>query len=171
VRALSAPLLIVLGLLLIALLLPSKRDTSFGAWWGTCPLPDDFLCPDRAGPSVRRGDYSVRFVTAAWRALSGPVRTGSAANASGRDRETSPIPQMRSSGILPGRSTGRCPSLQRRKLGSGVTTAVGVTAKRRTLICFMRRGDRRPRSACSVRGSSRRIMTMRLPMAMMSRSG
>ena len=32
-RVLSVPLLIVLGLLLIALLLPSKRDTSFGAWW------------------------------------------------------------------------------------------------------------------------------------------
>jgi hypothetical protein len=33
VRVLSVPLLIVLGLLLIALLLPSKRDTSVTAWW------------------------------------------------------------------------------------------------------------------------------------------
>jgi hypothetical protein len=33
VRGLSIPLLIVLGLLLIALLLPSKRDTSVAAWW------------------------------------------------------------------------------------------------------------------------------------------
>lgn len=32
-RVLSVPLLIVLGLLLIALLLPSKRDTSVMAWW------------------------------------------------------------------------------------------------------------------------------------------
>ena len=30
---LSVPLLIVFGLLLIALLLPSKRDTSVRAWW------------------------------------------------------------------------------------------------------------------------------------------
>jgi hypothetical protein len=33
VRVLSLPLLIVLGLLLIALALPSKRDTSVRAWW------------------------------------------------------------------------------------------------------------------------------------------
>jgi hypothetical protein len=33
VRVLSIPLLIVLGLLLIALLLPSKRNTSVAAWW------------------------------------------------------------------------------------------------------------------------------------------
>jgi len=32
-RILSVPLLIVLGLLLIALLLPSTRDTSVAAWW------------------------------------------------------------------------------------------------------------------------------------------
>ena len=32
-RILSVPLLIVLGLLLIALFLPSKRDTSVRAWW------------------------------------------------------------------------------------------------------------------------------------------
>jgi hypothetical protein len=29
----AIPLLIVLGLLLIALVLPSKRDTSIRAWW------------------------------------------------------------------------------------------------------------------------------------------
>jgi hypothetical protein len=33
VRILVVPLLIILGLLLIALLLPSKRDTSVAAWW------------------------------------------------------------------------------------------------------------------------------------------
>jgi hypothetical protein len=33
VRVLSVPLLIVLGLLLVALLLPSKRDTSITGWW------------------------------------------------------------------------------------------------------------------------------------------
>jgi len=32
-RVLFVPFLIVLGLLLIALLLPSKRDTSVAAWW------------------------------------------------------------------------------------------------------------------------------------------
>ena len=32
-RILVVPLLIILGLLLIALLLPSKRDTSVAAWW------------------------------------------------------------------------------------------------------------------------------------------
>jgi hypothetical protein len=32
-RVLVVPFLIVLGLLLIALLLPSKRDTSVAAWW------------------------------------------------------------------------------------------------------------------------------------------
>jgi len=30
---LVVPTLIVIGLLLIALVLPSKRDTSIGAWW------------------------------------------------------------------------------------------------------------------------------------------
>jgi len=33
VRVLLVPLLIVLGLLLIALLLPSKRDVGIAAWW------------------------------------------------------------------------------------------------------------------------------------------
>jgi hypothetical protein len=33
VRVLVVPLLIVLGLSLIALLLPSKRDASVAAWW------------------------------------------------------------------------------------------------------------------------------------------
>ncbi len=33
VRPLLIPFLVVLGLLLIALLLPSKRDTSVAAWW------------------------------------------------------------------------------------------------------------------------------------------
>jgi hypothetical protein len=33
VRVLVVPFLIVLGLLLIALLLPSKRDTTVAAWW------------------------------------------------------------------------------------------------------------------------------------------
>jgi len=33
VRPLLFPLLVVLGLLLIALVLPSKRDTSVAAWW------------------------------------------------------------------------------------------------------------------------------------------
>jgi hypothetical protein len=33
VRIVAIPFLIVLGLLLIALVLPSKRDTSVGAWW------------------------------------------------------------------------------------------------------------------------------------------
>jgi hypothetical protein len=33
VRVLVVPLLIVLGLLLIALLLPSKRDAGVAAWW------------------------------------------------------------------------------------------------------------------------------------------
>ena len=32
-RGLAVPLLVVLGLLAIALLLPSKRDTSVRAWW------------------------------------------------------------------------------------------------------------------------------------------
>ena len=32
-RGLAVPLLIVLGLLLIALLLPSRRDASVAAWW------------------------------------------------------------------------------------------------------------------------------------------
>ena len=32
-RGLALPFLIVLGLLLIALVLPSKRDTSIAAWW------------------------------------------------------------------------------------------------------------------------------------------
>ena len=32
-RVLLVPLLIVLGLSLIALLLPSKRDTGVAAWW------------------------------------------------------------------------------------------------------------------------------------------
>ena len=32
-RVLFVPFLIVLGLLLIALLLPSKQDTSVAAWW------------------------------------------------------------------------------------------------------------------------------------------
>jgi len=32
-RVLFVPFLIVLGLLLIALLLPSKSDTSVAAWW------------------------------------------------------------------------------------------------------------------------------------------
>ena len=32
-RAVVVPFLIVLGLLLIALVLPSKRDTSVTAWW------------------------------------------------------------------------------------------------------------------------------------------
>jgi hypothetical protein len=38
-----------------------------------------------------------------------------------------------------------------------------VAAKRRILICFVRRGARVPRPAFSVRGSSRRIMTLRYP--------
>jgi len=33
VKLLVVPFLIVLGLLLIALVLPSKRDTSVAAWW------------------------------------------------------------------------------------------------------------------------------------------
>jgi hypothetical protein len=33
VRILVVPLLIILGLFLIALLLPSKRDASVAAWW------------------------------------------------------------------------------------------------------------------------------------------
>ena len=32
-RVLAVPLLVGLGLLLIVLLLPSKRDTSVSAWW------------------------------------------------------------------------------------------------------------------------------------------
>ena len=32
-RVLVAPFLIALGLLIVALMLPSKRDTSVGAWW------------------------------------------------------------------------------------------------------------------------------------------
>jgi hypothetical protein len=32
-RALLLPFLVVFGLLLIALVLPSKRDTSVAAWW------------------------------------------------------------------------------------------------------------------------------------------
>jgi len=33
VRVLVIPFLVVVGLLLIALVLPSKRDTSLAAWW------------------------------------------------------------------------------------------------------------------------------------------
>jgi hypothetical protein len=33
VRPLLVPFLVVFGLLLIALVLPSKRDTSVAAWW------------------------------------------------------------------------------------------------------------------------------------------
>jgi hypothetical protein len=33
VRILVIPFLVVVGLLLIALVLPSKRDTSVAAWW------------------------------------------------------------------------------------------------------------------------------------------
>ena len=33
VRVLVVPFLIVVGLLIIALLLPSKRDSSVAAWW------------------------------------------------------------------------------------------------------------------------------------------
>jgi hypothetical protein len=33
VRVVVVPFLIALGLLLIALVLPSKRDTSIAAWW------------------------------------------------------------------------------------------------------------------------------------------
>ena len=32
-RAITIPFLIVLGLLFVALVLPSKRDTSVAAWW------------------------------------------------------------------------------------------------------------------------------------------
>lgn len=32
-RILAIPFLVVLGLLLVALMLPSKRDTSVAAWW------------------------------------------------------------------------------------------------------------------------------------------
>ena len=32
-RVLAIPVLVVVGLLLIALVLPSKRDTSLAAWW------------------------------------------------------------------------------------------------------------------------------------------
>ena len=68
-----------------------------------------------------------------------------------------------SSGTSPGQSSGRCPSARRRRIRSGVRTAVGVAAKRRILVCSLRRGDSQPRPASLVRGSSRRIMTMRYP--------
>jgi len=43
VKLLVVPFLIVLGLLLIALVLPSKRDTSVAAWWARVRLQMNFF--------------------------------------------------------------------------------------------------------------------------------
>jgi hypothetical protein len=42
VRVLLIPFLVVVGLLLIALVLPSKRDTSVAAWWTRVRYQADF---------------------------------------------------------------------------------------------------------------------------------
>lgn len=42
-RAVVVAFLIVLGLLLIALVLPSKHDTSVAAWWGRVRYQMSFL--------------------------------------------------------------------------------------------------------------------------------
>ena len=42
-RIVAIPLLIALGLLVIALLLPTRRDTSLSAWWTRVRYQADFF--------------------------------------------------------------------------------------------------------------------------------
>jgi hypothetical protein len=71
VRLVAIPLLIACGLLVIALLLPTRRDTSVAAWWARVRYQADFFARlALAGACIAAIVWYVLLPLLGWRSIS-----------------------------------------------------------------------------------------------------